>query len=318
MPRYRFGDRTVDSDWALNLPPSDHDLADIRFEVGPLDHASQLTPRPFLQHDLPDGTVWVAFYHAPNGYCIRFPALADFHVSTDGRAIRCTLEPGVPDDTLEHLLLDQVLPRTLSHGGRTVLHAAAVAVDGRALAFLGDTGWGKSTLITHLHGGGLPLVSDDCLVITNAGDPIMGLGSYPGMRLWPDSVLALGAGTDQVGSVAHYSRKRRVATRAASLVQVDPLPIAHLFLLAPPTEAVDDVIRITPIVERDRVIHLLEYSFRLDVTDRARSAREFAALCQLAERLPMSLLNYPRRYDRLPAVTAAIRAHISDLQQHVP
>jgi len=229
--------------------------------------------------------------------------------------------PNLPADTLEHLLLDQVLPRALSHTGRIVLHASAVALNGRAIAFLGDAGWGKSTLTAGLCASGMALVSDDCLAIVAAeGDPILGVGSYPGMRLWPDSVSALGATADQTGRVAHYSRKARVAVVDADGhgrigYHAGPLPIEGLYLLAPPdTDPPPDAVVITPLPARERVVRLLEYSFRLDIADRARGAREFLALTSLAERLPMHRLRYPRRYDVLPDVAAALRAHSMRLQ----
>lgn len=310
MPFYRFGDCVVTSDIALNLPTGAHPPADIEVQIDPIVARTDRAPRPFFQHLQPDGTVWVAFHHAADGIGLHFPGLADFVISAAGRLIRCAPAPGLPADTLEHLLLDQVVPRALSHQGRIVLHAAAVAVDGGAVVFLGDTGRGKSTLVRYLIGTGLPLVSDDCLIITSTGEHVMGVGSYPGLRLWPDSVLALGAGADQIGGVAHYSRKRRIAVPSAVRFQTAPLPLAQFFLLAPPAPD-DERIQIISVPARERIIHLLEYSFRLDFTDRVRSGCEFAALGDLAERLPLAWLRYPRRYERLPEVAAVLRAYLT-------
>jgi hypothetical protein len=313
MPFYRFGDCVVTSDIVLNLPAGADPPADIEVEIGPIAAETDRPSRPFFQHVQPDGTVWVAFSHTADGVRAHFPDMADFVIAAAGRLVRCAPEPGLPPDTLEHLLLDQILPRALSHQGRIVLHAAAVAIDGRAAVFLGDTGRGKSTLVRYLIGTGLPLVSDDCLILTAAGDPVMGIGSYPGLRLWPDSVRALEAGADQSGGVAHYSRKRRIAMPPTVRFQTTPLPLAQLFLLAPPAPD-DEAIAIVPVPARERVVHLHEYSFRLDVTDRVRSAREFAALADLAERLPLAWLRYPRRYERLPEVAAAVRAHLTGIR----
>jgi hypothetical protein len=63
---------------------------------------------------------------------------------------------------------------------------------------------------------------------------------------------------------------------------------------------------------RERIAGLLSHSFRLDITDRERNAREFEMLTRLAEKLPMYRLSYPRRYDKLPAVRDAILAHVEE------
>lgn len=48
-----------------------------------------------------------------------------------------------------------------------LLHASATVIDGRAFAFCGPSGSGKSTLALALAGMGLPIISDDCLLLEN-------------------------------------------------------------------------------------------------------------------------------------------------------
>src|SRR5687767_3128446 len=54
----------------------------------------------------------------------------------------------------------------LSTRGTPMLHGAAVAFDGRAIAILGDSGQGKSTLAAALLRSGAQLLSEDLLVLT--------------------------------------------------------------------------------------------------------------------------------------------------------
>ncbi|MCI0530310.1 MAG: hypothetical protein L0Y56_22930, partial [Nitrospira sp.] len=53
--------------------------------------------------------------------------------------------PGVEEAQLRLFLLGPVMAMLLRQRGLLVLHASAVAIDNGAVAFLGDTGWGKST-----------------------------------------------------------------------------------------------------------------------------------------------------------------------------
>jgi hypothetical protein len=55
---------------------------------------------------------------------------------------------------------------------------------------------------------GYPLVCDDCLALS-AGAAIMTLPGYPGLRLWDDSIGALGASSRNLKPVAHYTTKSR-------------------------------------------------------------------------------------------------------------
>ena len=99
---------------------------------------------------------------------LRFPDLADFYIARQGTAIECYPAAGTSGESIRHLLLDQVMPRSIAQQGAIVLHASVVLIGGKAVAFLGDSGWGKSTLATSLHEKGYPLLTDDCVSITQS------------------------------------------------------------------------------------------------------------------------------------------------------
>ncbi len=100
------------------------------------------------------------------GYLLRFPLLADFVISNDGRRIAGWAARESCRETIRHLLLDQVLPRLLSHQGHLVLHAGGVTSDHGAIVFLGESGLGKSTLCSSFNQAGFALLSDDFLLLS--------------------------------------------------------------------------------------------------------------------------------------------------------
>src|SRR5262245_62128690 len=172
---------------------------------------------------------WLAFARTPDGYLLRFPALADFAVSPGARRVVCRPRRGLPAATLRHLLLDQVLPLALS-AERLVLHASAVHVPGfGAVAFIGRTGRGKSTLAAALALPGCALLTDDCLVIGERGGRVSVWPSYPGVRLWADAAAALG-NPAPASALAHYTRKRRLPADARLPFRSRPSPLRALFL----------------------------------------------------------------------------------------
>lgn len=254
----------------------------------------------------PDGAIWLQFGRTTDGYVLRFPDLADFSVLADGRQVTSYARPGTPPDTLHHLLLNQVVPLVLQARGRLALHASAVSVAGGALAFVGMSGWGKSTLAAHSAVRGATLLSDDCLLLDEQPDQWRCVPSYGSVRLWADSVAQLGIAAG-VSTVAHYSSKQRwdLATRTSSAA----VPLRRLFFLTPPTQT-PTAIEIVPLTPRDAYIELMSYAFTLDPLDQPRMAAQCAQLARLAGSTLCYRLGYPRAYAQLPAVLQAISAHV--------
>ena len=105
-----------------------------------------LNAPPFHRYVFDDGSVWTEFYRCVDGYLLRFPGLADFKVSSDGKQV--TAYPAEDGDaaTIEHLYINQLVPLAMSRQGHPAFHASVVTVSTGAVAFLGKTGMGQSTL----------------------------------------------------------------------------------------------------------------------------------------------------------------------------
>ena len=90
---------------------------------------------------------------------LRFSDAMDFYVSQD--VIACRFLSSIDGATIWYNLLSVALPYWLELRGVRILHATTVATRGGAVALLGDSGKGKSTLAAALMQHGLALVSDD-------------------------------------------------------------------------------------------------------------------------------------------------------------
>src|SRR5436190_998507 len=85
-------------------------------------------------------------------------------VSEDGALVLCA----PPDDepwSWQRFLVGRVLPWAAVLRGREVFHAAAVTIDGRAVALVGQSGVGKSSLAAHLVLEGAGFLTDDVLAV---------------------------------------------------------------------------------------------------------------------------------------------------------
>jgi len=239
-------------------------------------------------------------------YLLRFPALADFEVSADGGRIVARPAATLPDETLRHLLIDQVLPLDTSRHGRLSLHASAVYLRGiGTIAFVGEAGRGKSTLAAAFAVAGARVVADDCLAIELAGNGAAALPAYPGLRLWPASTGRGVLPPDRGGPVAHYTTKRRI-DGASLRYQHAPSPLRALFLLRPRASR-GPAAAITRCGPAARVMGLLRYAYVLDVEDRAELAGVFDRLAITAARVPVLRLRLRHGYSRLASAAEMIR-----------
>lgn len=99
----------------------------------------------------------------------RVPGHADFDVTGDLSRIACTPDPRVAPGYMPIMLTGNVVSFLLTLSGHTVLHAGAVDVDGGAVAVVGPSGVGKSTLTAWLCAVGARLITDDVLRLDRDG-----------------------------------------------------------------------------------------------------------------------------------------------------
>lgn len=318
MSVYRFFDFCVDSELPLaGLPECAGGAPAWSIAIGGAADAGQ-GAEPFHRWTLPNGQEVMSAARRADAYLLEFPGLARFLVDLAAQRIEARPLAGCPDHTLVHLLLDQVLPRAVCHGGRVVLHASAVlAAPGRAIAFTGPTGRGKSTLAAAFQRAGYALLTDDCLLLEPRDGAVLAVPAYMSLRLWPDSLAAVyGGAAAAVSEVAHYTSKRQLLPgreqRPGWPAGPDPNggtwpQLAALFLLEEPAPAqAVGAIRIERSAGGAALVALIGALFALDVVDREAVQRAFGSVGQAAGCVPIFRLAYPRDYRVLPQVVEKI------------
>lgn len=210
----------------------------------------------------------------------------------------------IPRVTLDHFLIDQVLPRILAHEGQLVLHAGAVRYDNRAIVLLGQSGRGKSTLSASLDLAGFELIGDDALIISKEDRVFRTRAVYPSLRLLPDSLDALFQDRPPTAAVAHYTLKERVNLPIRRGRNTDTLPIAAIFSIMEPSS--DCEIHVRQMSPAATCMAIITNSFALDPTEKELSRKKLADASKLANEVKGYEISYPRDYTRLPDVHAAI------------
>ncbi len=177
----------------------------------------------------PDGSLVYKIEADPDaGYLISGPEYGAHLLSRDGRLLQCDPE-GLADESWQRLLIAQVLPFAALLHGLEVFHASAVVRDGRAVAFLGRSRSGKTSLALELCRRGARFLADDVLalecrdgrLLAHPGSPLAGVERVNG-----ESESQIG---EAVGGqvVAVNARERLVRVAGAG----EPAPIAAMFFL---------------------------------------------------------------------------------------
>lgn len=170
-------------------------------------------------------------------------------------------------ETVSHCLYDHVMPRLLALDGHLVLHGGLVLSPRGALGFIAPSGEGKSTLTASLHCSGLPLMSDDAMILKQSSDGYFAERFYPSLRLLPDSLEQLFPQAESTTPVAEYTDKRRVPFDGGP----DRAPLAALFRLGR-TESEIAIRRLSP---ADACMVIVSNSFTLDYSSIGESRGTF-------------------------------------------
>jgi hypothetical protein len=289
--RFRFGGLTIDSEIAYPDLPAATGPPGIVIRLGRVDR-----DRGSLLQEWPDavGRRWLAIFDAGAVYRVSLGPL-DCAIARDGRAITVDAPASLAQPALAHLVLQQVLPLAVSRTGRLVMHACAVEIDSGAVAFVGETGAGKSTLAAAFCRRGHALVADDALVIDAAGDRVWVEPTADALRLWPDHRdVAAGA---EITPSASGKLRARVALAA------DRLPLGRIYLLG---TADDGRSSVTLVPTAEMRVAMLSHLFRLDVSDREESRRTFEAVHHVVDVVPVRRAMYPNGSEHLDAAVDAI------------
>lgn len=182
--------------------------------------------------------------HADDGgIVLRVPSLCEFAISADRREVVVHPDPAADPASVPILLSGTVMALVLTIAGHTVLHASAVQhpASGAALAFVGVSGMGKSTLAALCGAAGARIVADDVLRVDVLGDPggVVCYRGSPTLRLRPKAAAVAAAVAETGGNALARSADGRIV---AAPVPAGPGPIPLGAVVVPrPSRQVTEV-----------------------------------------------------------------------------
>ena len=136
-----------------------------------------------------DITWWEA--RSETGWWLRVDGVATVHVAPDDRVIEVQPDPDGHLDVVAELVVNAVIPTLLGLIGNVVIHATAVNLAGRAVAFAGASMAGKSSMTAALASLGNPVLADDCLRVEQREGTAVVIPTANAARLRADTAARL-------------------------------------------------------------------------------------------------------------------------------
>lgn len=209
---------TIQSELALPEFLAGNGQADVRITFGRV-------PR-----QVPQAAERTPWYEAAKGkFLLRVDGVAKYYAENGDSIL---IEPLIDasDERIRMLLLNSVFPRLLLQRGCLVLHGAAVVLNGRAIAILGHTASGKSSLAFTLYRRGYEILSDEVCALRVLDGKAFVLPETPWLKVWKDSLSKAGPESDAFKPVRQglekyavpvYDRFRKEAVELAGIVLLE-------------------------------------------------------------------------------------------------
>jgi hypothetical protein len=223
----------------------------------------------------------------------------------DGREVVVEPAPAVEARVLRLLILGPALAMLIRQRGRLVLHASAVAIGERAVAFLGGAGWGKSTTAEAFHAAGHRVVDDDVLAADTDGAVPLAIPGFPRLKLYPDVAAYFGA--DVAGLPGLHPRMAKLGRAVIPRFASAPLPLRRLYVLAD-----GDTVALEPLAPQDALVEMIRHAYGASLLRAAVARRHFQQCGVVARQVPARRLWRPRALAELPRLVREVERDLAD------
>ncbi|NHC43542.1 aldolase [Bacillus sp. MM2020_1] len=176
----------------------------------------------------------------------------------DGKKITFSPDDDADEGLIRLFILGTCMGAILMQRKILPLHGSAIAINGKAYAFVGESGTGKSTLAAAFMKEGFPMISDDVIAVslTENYEPMV-IPSYPQQKLWQESLYQFEMELGNFKSL--YARETKYSVPVQANFYNGKLPLAEIFELV---KGEDETIEIQPIKGLERFHTLYRHTYR--------------------------------------------------------
>ena len=234
---------------------------------------------------------------------LRWPSFGVYRVR-QGQRIEYAPLPSVSEAAVRVPLLGVCMGILLHQRGLLTLHASAVAVNGGAIAFVGEKGVGKSTTTAALTMRGHKLLADDVVAIASggSGEALKVSSGLAVVKLWPDSVEALAIDPGKV-PLLHEGVEKRVL-RISEHDNPRDVPLRCVYVLER-----GEAITSAPFQTREAFSELVRHTYAARFLGAAAGGpRHFQQCSTLLQQVPLRRLARSDDMSQLDRLMAQIEA----------
>jgi len=196
--------------------------------------------------------------------------------------------------------------------GTYPLHGSAIDIVDGCVAFVGDSGAGKSTMVAALASRGHQVISDD-LCVFEASE--QGVRVWPGLnrlRLWEDALAALDCDQPGIERELRGLNKYLVPTQPIRNPR-NPRRLQRVYQLAAAADG--DPTTITRLLGAATVEVLMQNIYRVAIAERmGRKANLFVTCAAAAREVPVYRFSRPLGFQILPDVLKVLEEHLHELR----
>lgn len=254
---------------------------------------------------------WLQYLRLSDGSdYLRWSGLFEFLISADGSRIAGSPLSETSWEAFHTYLFGQVLSFALLKKGIEPLHSTSVVINGKAVSFMGDCSYGKSSLGAAFLHSGHSLLTDDLLVVQEEDH---GFTAYPGtprIKLFPKIARSMLGREIKGVPMNKFTRKLIIPLNGRQFFKA-AAPLKVIYVLTPPAAGSrQERVTIRKLSQRRAFLKLLKNTFNAVIIEPERLKRQFNMAVRLSANIPIKSLSYPRY---LPCLQKVVESIVLDL-----
>lgn len=219
-----------------------------------------------------------------------------------GREVCIIPNEGVDQSRIRLSLVGVVMAFLLYQRGILVLHAASNTMGGGAVGFLGESGFGKSSMAAALYKRGYNLFTDDVLPVDTNSDIAIATSGFPQFKLHPEAAAALDYDLNTLHEL--HSSQDKLGCRVDNGFDSGRLPLRCIYVLARGERLEIDLLH-----PSQGVMELVKHSYPTRA-QHCGGAPHLQQCAKIANQVPMYRLVRPKKITLLPEIALLIEQHV--------